>query len=113
MDLRPALRERARRRLNSCRREVYRYQGRKLRPVLLLYEPYTRSEMTGSELFKAAFLGIPARRADDVKHLTAALTGVTPQTLLENFRCIKIEYSPLPFKNPYAQSQLTMLFEKA
>ena len=73
-----------------------------------------RSDMTGSELLKAAFLGIPARRADDIKASHRGFDWrVTRRTLLENFRCIKIEYSPLPFKNPYAQSQVMMLFEKA
>ena len=72
-----------------------------------------RSDMTGSELFKAAFRGIPARRADDIKASHRGFDWrVTRQTLLENFRCIKIEYSPLPFKNPYAQSQVMMLFER-
>lgn len=73
-----------------------------------------RSDMTGSELFKAAFLGVPARRAEDIKASHRGFDWrATRQILLENFRCIKIEYSPLPFKNPYAQSQVMMLFERA
>jgi cyclopropane fatty-acyl-phospholipid synthase-like methyltransferase len=72
-----------------------------------------RSDMTGSELFKAAFLGIPARRADDIKASHRGFDWrVTRQTLLKNFRCVDTEYSPLPFKIPHLQSQVLMLFEK-
>jgi cyclopropane fatty-acyl-phospholipid synthase-like methyltransferase len=72
-----------------------------------------RSDMTGSELFKAAFLGIPARRADDIKASHRGFDWrVTRQTLLKNFRCVDTEYSPLPFKIPHFQSQVLMLFEK-
>jgi hypothetical protein len=73
-----------------------------------------RSDMTASELFKAAFLGIPARRADDIKTSHSGFDWcVTQQTLLENFRCVNIEFSPLPFKSPYGRSQVLMLFQKA
>lgn len=72
-----------------------------------------RSDMTGSELFKAAFLGVPARRADNIKTSHRGFDWrVTQQTLLQNFRCVNIEFSPLPFKNPYGQSQVLMLFQK-
>jgi hypothetical protein len=72
-----------------------------------------RSDMTGSELFRAAFLGIPARRADDIKASHRGFDWrVTRQTLLKNFRCVDTEYSPLPFKIPHFQSQVLMLFEK-
>jgi 2-polyprenyl-3-methyl-5-hydroxy-6-metoxy-1,4-benzoquinol methylase len=73
-----------------------------------------RPDMTGSELFKAAFLGIPARRADDIKASHRGFDWrATRRTLLESFRCVNIEFSPLPFKSPYWQSQVLMLFEKA
>lgn len=73
-----------------------------------------RSDMTGSELFKAAFLGIPARRADDIKASHRGFDWrVTQRTLLESFRCVDIEFSPFPFKSPYWQSQVLMVFEKA
>jgi 2-polyprenyl-3-methyl-5-hydroxy-6-metoxy-1,4-benzoquinol methylase len=73
-----------------------------------------RSDMTPSELFNAAFRGIPARRADDIKASHRGFDWrLTQQTLLRNFRCIDIEFSPLPFKSPHVQSQVLMLFEKA
>jgi cyclopropane fatty-acyl-phospholipid synthase-like methyltransferase len=72
-----------------------------------------RSDMTGSELFKAAFLGIPARRADDLKASHRGFDWrVTQRTLLGSFRCVNIEFSPLPFKSPYGQSQVLMLLQK-
>ena len=53
-----------------------------------------RSDMTASESLKAAFLGIPARRADDIKTSQRGFDWrLTRQTLLENFRCVKIEFS--------------------
>jgi 2-polyprenyl-3-methyl-5-hydroxy-6-metoxy-1,4-benzoquinol methylase len=73
-----------------------------------------RPDMTASELFKAAFVGIPARRADDIKSSHRGFDWrVTEQTLLRTFRRVHIEFSPLPFKSPYVQSQVLMLFEKA
>jgi cyclopropane fatty-acyl-phospholipid synthase-like methyltransferase len=73
-----------------------------------------RSDMTGRELFKAAFLGIPARRADDIKASHRGFDWrVTQRRLLESFHCVNIEFSPLPFKGPYWQSQVLMLFERA
>ncbi len=72
-----------------------------------------RSDMTASELFKAAFLAIPARRADDVKTSHRGFDWrATQRTLLESFRCVDIEFSPLPLKGPYWQSQILMLFER-
>jgi hypothetical protein len=73
-----------------------------------------RSDMTASELFKAAFLAIPARRADDVKTSHRGFDWrATQKTLLGSFRCVSVEFSPLPFKSPYWQSQALMLFQKA
>jgi len=73
-----------------------------------------RSDMTASELFEAAFLGIPARRAEDIKTSHRGFDWrVTQQSLLKNFRCVNIEFSPLPYKSPYGQSQILMLFQKA
>lgn len=71
-----------------------------------------RSDMTASELFRAAFFAIPARRADDIKTSHRGFDWRTTQrTLLENFRYVNIEFSPLPFKNPYWQSQALMMFQ--
>ena len=73
-----------------------------------------RSDMTGSELFKAAFLGIPARRADDIKASHRGFDWrATQQTLLGSFRCVNIEFSRCRLRVPTAQSQVLMLFEKA
>jgi 2-polyprenyl-3-methyl-5-hydroxy-6-metoxy-1,4-benzoquinol methylase len=73
-----------------------------------------RSDMTASELVKAAFRGIPARRADDIKASHRGFDWrVTQRTLLGSFQCVSIEFSPLPFKSPYWQSQVLMLFQKA
>ncbi len=73
-----------------------------------------RSDMTGSELLKAALLGIPARRADDIKASHRGFDWrVTQQTLLKYFRCVDVEFSPLPFRGPYWQSQVLMLFQRS
>lgn len=73
-----------------------------------------RSDMTASELFKAAFLGIPARRAENIKDSHRGFDWrVTRRTLLESFHCVSIEFSPLPFKGPYGQSQVLMLYQRA
>jgi hypothetical protein len=71
-----------------------------------------RSDMTAAELFKAGFLGIPARRADDVKTSHRGFDWrVTQRTLQAHFRSLGIQYSPLPFKGSYGQSQVLMTFE--
>lgn len=73
-----------------------------------------RSDMTVSELFKAAFFSIPARRADDIKSSHRGFDWrVTRRVLHENFRSVDIEFSPLPFKSSCCQSQALMVFQKS
>lgn len=73
-----------------------------------------RSDMTAAELFKAAVLGTPARRADDIKSSHRGFDWrVTRKTLQQSFRCVDIEFSPLPFRSSYGQSQVLMLFQHA
>jgi hypothetical protein len=69
--------------------------------------------MTASELFRAAFLGISARRAEDVKASHRGFDWrATQQILLDRFRGVHTEFSPLPTKGSYGQSQALMLFQK-
>jgi cyclopropane fatty-acyl-phospholipid synthase-like methyltransferase len=72
-----------------------------------------RPDLSASELFRAAFVGTPPRRAEDVKDSHRGYDWrVTHRRLLENFSCDHIEFSPLPFNSWYGQSQVIMLFRK-
>jgi 2-polyprenyl-3-methyl-5-hydroxy-6-metoxy-1,4-benzoquinol methylase len=88
-------------------------------PVVLLKEVSRsilfrrRPTLSASELFKAALFGIPARRAEDRKTSHRGYDWrVTQQILLETFHCEHIEFSPLPYKSWYGQSQVFMRFRK-
>lgn len=88
-------------------------------PVLLLKELSRsmlfrrRPDMTAGELMKAAFRGIPPRRAEDRK---ASHRGFDwremQQTLLQTFSCEHIEFSPLPYNSWHGQSQVFMRLRK-
>ncbi len=72
-----------------------------------------RPDVTVSEFFKSAFFAKPARRADDVKSSHRGFDWrATRDTLARNFSCEHIEFSPLPYKGWYGQSQVLMLLKK-
>jgi hypothetical protein len=68
-------------------------------------------EMSVSELLKAAILGIPARPAEDRKgsHRDFDWRNIR-KILAEIFPCEHIEFSPLPMRTWYGQSQVFMVF---
>jgi 2-polyprenyl-3-methyl-5-hydroxy-6-metoxy-1,4-benzoquinol methylase len=72
-----------------------------------------RPTVTTSELLRAAFVGTPPRRAENVKNSHRGYDWrMTQRRLLETFHCEHVEFSPLPFNNWYGQSQVIMLFTK-
>ena len=72
-----------------------------------------RPDLSTPELLRAAFVGTPPRRAENIKDSHRGYDWrVTRRRLLEIFPCDHIEFSPLPFNNWYGQSQVIMLFRK-
>lgn len=86
-------------------------------PAVLLKEPSRcilhrrRPEVTASEFLRAAFVGTPARRAENVKNSHRGYDWrATHRRFQEFFECDHIEFSPLPYDSWYGQSQVLMLF---
>lgn len=72
-----------------------------------------RPEMTTREWLRAAFRGVPARRAENVKNSHRGYDfRATQDRLLSTFSCLHVEFSPLPFDGWYGQSQVIMMFSQ-
>ncbi|KAA0098128.1 methyltransferase domain-containing protein [Mycolicibacterium sp. P1-18] len=84
--------------------------AKELSRTILLHR---RTDYAARDLVKAALLGSATPRADDIKasHRGFDWRGVLAQ-LLETFALEHTEFSPLPFKHWYGQSQVIMLFTK-
>jgi SAM-dependent methyltransferase len=88
-------------------------------PALLIKEPSRcilhrrRSDVKFSELLRAAFFGKPAQRAENVKLSHRGYDWrVTRRRFEQVFECEHLEFSPLPYRSWYGQSQAIMLFGK-
>ncbi|WP_157681287.1 class I SAM-dependent methyltransferase [Mycobacterium sp. JS623] len=86
-------------------------------PILLLKEGsrailHRRKPATPlAELLRAAFLGRPATRATDIKSSHRGYDWrVTAKRFSDSFRTERVEFSPLPIKKWFLQSQVFMLF---
>lgn len=72
-----------------------------------------RSDTASAELWKAAFLNVPPRRAEDIAVSHRGYDWrVTHRILSAKFRCEKLMFSPLPFVGGYGNSQAIMVFRK-
>jgi 2-polyprenyl-3-methyl-5-hydroxy-6-metoxy-1,4-benzoquinol methylase len=72
-----------------------------------------RTDHSASDLLKAAFLGVPATRTEDIKGSHRGFDWtVTLDRLRASFTVEHTEFSPLPFNHWYGQSQVLVVVAK-
>ncbi len=72
-----------------------------------------RSDTGSAELWRAAFLSVPPKRAENIAVSHRGYDWrVTHRILSAEFRCETLMFSPLPFIGGYGNSQAIMVFRK-